>query len=173
MANRPGAIDVDAEIASYPTVNSADIKSFLAQYPDGKNINAAPENSSAKFLINGGFQVSGHSELYYNAAYIYKKVNNFANYRAPYRIADPCNLLHDLGSSYMGFVSTFEGDLNDYHATVGLRSESNGWKIDMSFTTGGNQQLYTVNSTLNLTLGANSPISFKPGGYSFIIMWEI
>ena len=167
MANRPGTIDVDAEITSYYTANPADIKRFLAQYPDGRNINAAPENSSAKFLINGGFQVSEHSELYYDAAYIYKKVNSFANYRAPYRIGDPYNLLHDAGSPYMGFVPTFEGDLNDYHATVGLRSESNGWKTDMSFTTGGNQQLYTVNSTLNPSLGANSPISFKPGGYSF------
>ncbi len=167
MANRPGTIDVDAEIASYPAANPADIKSFLAQYPDGRNINAAPENSSTKFLINGGFQVGEYSELYYNAAYIYKKVNSFANYRAPYRIGDLYNLLHDSGSPYIGFVPTFEGDLNDYHATVGLRSESNGWKTDMSFITGGNQQLYTVNTTLNPTLGANSPISFKPGGYSF------
>lgn len=167
QANRPGTIDVDAEIAAYPTVNPSDVRSFLARFPDGKNMNAAPENSSAKFLINGGFQVTENASLYFDAAYIYKKVNSYANYRPPYRIGDPYNLLHEAGSEYLGFLPTFEGDLNDYNATLGLRSEKNGWKTDLSFTTGGNQQLYTVNNTLNPSLGAQSPISFKPGGYGF------
>ena len=37
----------------------------------------------------------------------------------------------------------------------------------MSFTVGGNQQLYTVENTVNRTLGAASPTAFKPGGYRF------
>jgi iron complex outermembrane receptor protein len=37
----------------------------------------------------------------------------------------------------------------------------------LSFTTGGNKQLYTVSNTRNRSLGKNSPIYFKPGGYEF------
>ena len=38
---------------------------------------------------------------------------------------------------------------------------------DISFTTGGNKQLYTVENTVNHSLGSKSPIRFKPGGYAF------
>ncbi len=50
---------------------------------------------------------------------------------------------------------------------MGVRNEKNGWKQDVSFTIGGNQQLYTVENTVNRTLGAASPTAFKPGGYRF------
>lgn len=68
---------------------------------------------------------------------------------------------------YMGYMPTFEGDLTDYNATVGLKNETNGWQHDVSLTIGGNQQLYSVNNTVNRGLGKFSPTSFKPGGYSF------
>ena len=55
----------------------------------------------------------------------------------------------------------------DYNATIGIKSDKNGWKQDVSFTMGGNQQLYTVENTVNASLGTRSPISFKPGGFSF------
>ena len=68
---------------------------------------------------------------------------------------------------YIGYVPTFEGDLSDYNATVGFKNEVNGWKQDVSITVGGNQQLYSVNNTVNRTLLKSSPTSFKPGGYGF------
>ncbi|MFM7488368.1 MAG: TonB-dependent receptor plug domain-containing protein, partial [Cytophagales bacterium] len=68
----------------------------------------------------------------------------------------------------MGYQPTFEGDLNDYNGTVGLRTKnSNGWNTDMSLTVGGNKMLFTVDQTVNRSLGRNSPISFKPGGFNF------
>jgi iron complex outermembrane receptor protein len=48
------------------------------------NVNGAPETAAAKFEINGGTQLSDNTEMYYNAAYIFKKSKLFANYRAPY-----------------------------------------------------------------------------------------
>ncbi|MFM8744240.1 MAG: TonB-dependent receptor domain-containing protein, partial [Cytophagales bacterium] len=69
---------------------------------------------------------------------------------------------------YLGYQPTFEGDLNDYNGTVGLRTKnSNGWNTDMSLTVGGNKMLFTVDQTVNRSLGRNSPISFKPGGFNF------
>jgi len=169
MANRPGKVDAAAEAdASLGFgVPLSTVNSFLAAYPDAKNVNASPENSSEKFLINGAIPLNDNLEFYYNAAYIYKKVNSFANYRTPYWRDTDFGLLHDAGTPYVGYGPTFEGDLKDYNGTAGFRSENNGWKTDVSFTTGGNKQLYTVNNTINRALGAASPISFKPGGFEF------
>lgn len=169
MANRPGKVNAAAE--ADPTlgfgVPLSEVQSFLNLYPDAKNINATPENASEKFLINGAIPLNPNLEFYYNAAYIFKKVNSFANYRTPYWRSTDFGLLHDAGSPYVGYGPTFEGDLKDYNGTAGFRSENNGWKTDVSFTTGGNKQLYTVNNTVNPGLGASSPISFKPGGFEF------
>ena len=72
-----------------------------------------------------------------------------------------------LYNGYLGYQPSFEGDLIDYNATFGFKSEKNGWNQDISLTFGGNQQLYSVNNTLNQSLGAASPIAFKPGGFRF------
>jgi iron complex outermembrane receptor protein len=189
LANRPGTVDADAE-ADANIGFDADInvvKEFLSRHPDAGNINGSPETASAKFEINGGNDLSENSKFYYNAAYVYKKVNSFANYRTPYwRTLDPANpYLNDFfgngdpaNPSYDGYVPTFEGDLNDYNATLGFKTTKNGWNTDMSITTGGNSQIYTVENSQNRTPGIdpatgenmyleNSPINFKPGGTAF------
>ena len=82
-----------------------------------------------------------------------------------------------------------------YNATLGFKTTKNGWNTDMSITTGGNSQTYSVNNSVNRSdikqssidpdtglpavdpitgeviytnkYQENSPISFKPGGTSF------
>ena len=86
---------------------------------------------------------------------MYKKVNSFANYRTPYwRTEADFPYLADFfpngpNGSYDGYVPTFEGLLNDYNATVGLKTTVNDWNVDLSFTTGGNAQTYKVNQSHN------------------------
>ncbi len=169
QANRPGIVDAAAEADAGLGFDAplATVQSFLKQYPDAGNINGAPETTAAKFLVNSGIPLGVNSEMYFNAAYVYKKVNSFANYRTPYWRTTDDGLLTPAGSPYIGYVPTFEGDLNDYNGTIGFKSEKNDWKSDVSFTTGGNTQLYTVANSRNRGLGKNSPILFKPGGYNF------
>ena len=169
LANRPGKVSAEAEADGNLGFGApiADVRRFLALKPDAGNINGAPETTAAKFLINGGVPIGDNSEFYYNAAYVYKKVNSFANYRTPYWRTTDDGLLTPAGQPYIGYVPNFEGDLNDYNGTVGIRSETNGWKTDVSFTVGGNKQLYTVSNSRNRSLGRNSPTYFKPGGYEF------
>ncbi|WP_428225120.1 TonB-dependent receptor [Flavobacterium sp.] len=182
LANRPGTVDAQGEASDFGA-NINDVKSFLLRHPDAGNINGSPETATGKFELNGGLEVSENSKLYFNGAYVYKKVNSFANYRTPYwrTLADypflnqlfPANV----AGGYDGYVPTFEGDLNDYNATLGLKSTKNGWNTDLSITFGGNTQEYTVNNSFNrsgITDGnganvylENSPISFKPGGTKF------
>lgn len=169
-----GSADYNAKLGTINQGNSsgrARVDSFLKNNPDAKNINGAPETSAAKFLVNGGFNLSNETQLYYNAAYIFKKVNSFANYRTPYwrSISNPFenNTIPNWSASstyptylkdffgdgtipsYQGYLPTFTGDLIDYNATLGYKSTKNGWNSDASITIGGNSQNYTVENSQN------------------------
>lgn len=176
----------------------AQVQNYLDKFPDGNNKNGTPDNTSAKFLLNGAFNVGASSEIYANAAYVYRKTQSNANYRQPYWRVDH-GLLHTPNPSapdyttnsygapgsplqtefladkaagvyrgYIGYQPSFDGDLTDYNGTLGIRTQDmGGWKQDMSITVGGNKMLFTVNNTINRSLRSNSPVSFKPGGFSF------
>jgi iron complex outermembrane recepter protein len=188
---RSGIVDVPTEIATFGGSPAQDalITSYLKDYPTGNNVNGSGEVTGANFLINGGINFSEKGLLYVNAAIVAKKVNSFANFRTPYWRQDR-GLLHSstdnggknyitsatlafpedpvaLYKGYTGYVPTFEGDLKDYNATIGIKNTLGAWKTDVSLTTGGNTQTYTVNNTVNRTLGISSPTFFKPGGFSF------
>lgn len=83
LANRPGTVNADGEASDFGASLIA-VNAFLAKMPDAGNVNGSPETAAAKFLINGGVNYNDQTKLYYNAAYVYKKVNSFANYRTPY-----------------------------------------------------------------------------------------
>ncbi len=182
-ARRSGVVDAEGEASDFGADINA-VKAFLAQDKFAGNRNSSPATSAAKFLVNTGVNISDNTELYGNAAYIYKKVNSFANYRTPYwrTLADYPYLKDFFGdgtpASYKGYLPTFDGDLVDYNATIGLRSSKSGWKYDVSYTLGFNSQDYTVLNSHNRSdikdaNGANvyrenSPINFKPGGSKFM-----
>jgi len=203
LSNRPGTVNAAGEANDFGA-DIADVQEFLSRNPDANNINGSPETASSKFLINGGYDLSDNTEMYFNAAYVYKKVNSFANYRTPYwRTVDAFPYLADFfpgdnpnnAGGYDGYVPTFEGLLNDYNGTVGIKTEINDWNVDLSYTTGGNTQTYTVSDSHNrnevfspstwidsnnngsvddgeITQGAplyqaNSQQSFDPGGTKF------
>lgn len=177
LANRPGDVDAAGEASDFGA-NLADVQAYLRKYPDARNVNGDPQKTAGRFVFNAGIPINDHTEVYGNGAYVYKKVKSFANFRTPYwrpaseqpdgTIDNPYAAIAAAnGQTYEGYGPTFEGDLTDYNATLGLRGEKNGWKSDLSFTTGFNQQLYSVNNSRNRALGLNSPLAFKPGGYAF------
>ena len=186
-ARRSGVVQADGEFADFGDPASGYdlnyIKNFLTYDQFAGNRSSSPATSASKFLINSGVNLSDNTKLYGNGAYSYKKVNSFANYRTPYwRTLTAFPYLKDFfaggdSASYKGYVPTFEGDLVDYNATVGLRSKKSGWNYDVSYTLGFNSQDYTVFNSHNRSAdtaanGAhiyqeNSPISFKPGGTAF------
>lgn len=190
-AVRSGNIHVPTEIATFGGSPAQDalITNYLKDFPTGNNINGTGEISAAKVSLNGGIPINENTQLYGNGAFVTKKVLSYANFRTPYWRQDR-GLLHnvtdnngknyitaatlqfasdnvDMYRGYIGYVPTFEGDLTDYNATVGAKNETNGWHSDLSFTVGGNKQMYTIDNTVNRALGKTSPTRFKPGGYEF------
>lgn len=131
----------------------AQVQKYLQRFPDGNNKNGTPDNTSAKFLINGVIPVGENSEIYFNTAYVSRKTISNANYRQPYWRVDH-GLLHTPDSSepdyttnsygggvqsefvidkanglykgYLGYQPSFEGDLSDYNGTIGFRSQDIG-----------------------------------------------
>ncbi len=165
LANRPGTVNAAGEAGDFGA-DIADVQDFLSRQPDAGNINGSPETAAAKFLVNTGFDLSSNTQLYANAAYVYKKVNSFANYRTPYwRTIEEFPYLADFfpapgtPDNYDGYVPTFEGVLSDYNGTVGFKTTKNEWNYDLSYTTGGNKQTYIVNNTHNRFL-VYSPSTF-------------
>ncbi|MFT5988934.1 MAG: iron complex outermembrane receptor protein [Neolewinella sp.] len=154
LANRPGIVDAAGEAGDFGAALS-DVQAFLADRPDAGNVNGSPETTASKFAVNFGNKLTENTEIYGDAAYIYKRVNSFANYRTPYwRTEEAFPYLADFfpdgeNGEYVGYVPTFEGLLNDYNATLGFRTKKNGWIADLSFTVGGNQQTYKVNDSHN------------------------
>ena len=181
-ARRSGEVDAEAD-ADGNTGFGADlafVKDFLKWDKTAGNRNSSPATAASKFVINAGFNLSPNTSLYANAAYVYKKVNSFANYRTPYwRTLSSFPYLKDFFSlsdgTYRGYVPTFDGDLIDNNATLGVKTKKDGWNIDASFTTGFNSIDYTVteshnrskNDTGGFVYGAASPTTFKPGGTTF------
>ncbi len=173
------------------------IRRYLAKYPTGNNENGTGEITASKFEYNLGLPIGDDAFFYSNAAYVFKKVKSNANFRVPYWRIDegllhtpqpgapdytgsgygaPGSQLqmdfeedkaNGLYRGYIGYEPTFDGDLSDFNATVGFKRTINGWSQDLSFTAGGNQQLYSVVNTVNRTLLKASPTAFKPGGYGF------
>ena len=181
-ARRSGLVDAEGEAGDFGA-DINDVRAFLAYDKYAGNRNSSPSTSASKFLINMGVNVSDNTELYGNGAYVYKKVNSYANYRTPYwRTLGDFPYLKDFfgdgtPQSYKGYIPTFDGDLIDYNATVGLRAKKGGWNYDASLTLGFNSQDYTVLNSHNRSADTtatgehvyqeNSPINFQPGGSTF------
>lgn len=173
------------------------IVDYLKVYPKGNATNGTGEITAAKFNYNLGVPVGQSGQFYSNAGLVVKKAISNANFRQPHWRIDhgllhrrvpgapdytgpsygapgspiqtefEADKAAGLYEGYIGYEPTFEGDLLDYHATLGLKNEKNGWRHDVSFTTGGNQQIYTVENTVNRSLRAGGPIFYKPGGFRF------
>jgi iron complex outermembrane receptor protein len=166
LAARSGDVNAEGEAGDFGAA-LGDVQAFLAKMPDAGNINGSPETTAAKFLVNGGVDVTDNTNIYFNAAYVYKKVNSFANYRTPYwrTLTDYPYLADFFGDgtpqSYVGYVPTFDGDLGDYNATIGFKTVKNDWSADVSLTLGGNRQTYTVRNTHNRnTAGLRNPDTY-------------
>lgn len=62
-----------------------------------------------------------------------------------------------------GFVPRFFGETTDIGQIIGLRGSDNGIDWDISSSYGKNKLEYTLENTVNPSLGVNSPTKFTPG----------
>ncbi|MDN3665314.1 TonB-dependent receptor plug domain-containing protein [Algibacter miyuki] len=170
--NRPGAPGTDALIGVY--AGDQTWGDWLANNPElGMNV-GQPELKKLDLFFNAGVPFKNDSgEFYTFGGVTSRQGTSFALYRAPYWVGDPYNLLHEAGSDYNGFQPTFETDVVDNNLTAGVKWKLFNFDVDFSGTYGRNRIDYDVNNTLNIDLGANSPIEFAVGGIRLATRWRI
>lgn len=140
---------------------------YLKNNPDlGMNI-GQPDTKMGALVVNAEYPLSDNTTIYAFGDINIRKGTSFALNRTPYWASDPFNLLHDAGTTYTGYQPTFNTDIFDNLGSVGLRTSILGFSSDFSLTTGSNKVDYTVGSTWNPILGADSPTEFNVGGYTF------
>jgi iron complex outermembrane receptor protein len=157
-AGEPGRDDLFGVDASDPWIQSnPDLGMHVGQ----------PQMTTGDVFYNGALPLTNGVELYSFGGLTFRKGLSYALYRTPYWIPDPFFIYHDPGTGYDGFQPTFETNILDNTVAVGFRGLVGGWNFDLSNIQGSNEVDYSVNNSLNVDLGAQSPTSFNTGGYEF------
>lgn len=129
-----------------------------------------PEADALRFFVNSGYAIDADTEAYGFANYSESSSAGGFFYRYPGNGTIE-NLRQADGSIYSplekfpgGFTPRFEGDVTDYSIVGGIRGTfDNGLNYDFSGRTAESKIEYTLSNTINPSLGAASPTSFKPG----------
>ncbi|MBA6156104.1 TonB-dependent receptor [Tenacibaculum sp. S7007] len=125
-----------------------------------------PEMKKGDLFINAEYPLNENTKIYGFGGFNIRQGKSFALYRPPYWVPD-FGLLTPSGETYNGFQPTFETDIQDILFTAGSKFKLGGFDADLSATFGSNSVDYTIDNTLNLSLGANSPTNFDAGAYAF------
>jgi iron complex outermembrane receptor protein len=121
--------------------------------------NGRAENVS--FFVNSGYTLENGVELYAFGGVQDREGESPGFYR---RADDARNI----SSIYPGgFLPVIGGDVTDYSLGGGFRGVANGWDYDVSAVYGSNELDYSVNNSLNVSLGPTSQTSFNAGALSF------
>ncbi|MBN7798761.1 TonB-dependent receptor plug domain-containing protein [Parahaliea mediterranea] len=140
-----------------------------------------PEYKAVKTAWNAGLDLGGGRQAYLFGNYLksesevgfsYRQSQDAGGLGAHSTFADslfdntPAHpSTFDLTELYPGgYIPQFGGDQDDFSTIVGVRQEENelfGW--DASFRWGRNEIEYSLWNTINASMGAESPTSFKPG----------
>ena len=116
-----------------------------------------PRSDGLKLFANGAMNVSAETEVYFqsNLANVMGRYRFF--YRNPNHIT--LNSLAELGFTGLpqGFTPYFDGQNDDYSAVAGWRGTfGNGMFFDYSLSVGNNSIDFTLNNTINQSIGLNS-----------------
>jgi iron complex outermembrane receptor protein len=118
-----------------------------------------PELAQKTVFANAGYDVSDQVSLYGWASWQDRHSVGAGFYRPA---GDPKNV----PSIYPdGFLPLIEADVSDYSAAFGTRWELGAWQMDSSLVYGLNTMDFTIDHSLNRSLGATSKTKFDSGGF--------
>jgi iron complex outermembrane recepter protein len=158
--NRSGA-DLRRQYVNAGDPREATFNRYSHRFGDGvsKDLN---------FFLNAGMDVGESFELYTFGSYGVRDGNGAGFYR---RSNDARN--RDFSASTTtfipiypdGFLPIIASEIRDIAIAGGIRGETAGWNLDFSANYGSNRLDYTIENTVNTSLGgAASPRRFDAGG---------
>lgn len=142
--------------------------------PDGPRAyfgDASAQNTSV--FVNSKIPVGQKSEFYFFGGYSYRFSDSYAWTRTAKIDTGDVNVgtmdnPRNVKEIYPnGFTPRIQATINDASGSVGLRTKFGAWDADFNTTYGSNRFHYTVDGTLNASLGVSSPTHFDAGGFGF------
>lgn len=129
-----------------------------------------PNNSATRLFFNSGYEFSDTMRLYAFGNYSASEGDGSFYYRYPGNGTIEDIRLED-GSLYSplekfpgGFTPRFTGEITDFSLVGGLEGEfANEMTYDFSARYGSNKIEYTLENTINPSMGPDSPTKFHPG----------
>ena len=119
----------------------------------------AAENTTYGIFINAGAPINANWDFYTFGGYTKKHVVTGVFTRAPSNTRR--NALTIFPNGYNPIAPA---DLNDFSLTAGVKGKlGNNWNLDLSAGQGSNKVDWYAENTVNPSLGAASPTSFKVG----------
>ena len=144
----------------YPLVNGAfdprenTVNRFNAWYGE-------PELKQPTLFANAGSTLANGVKVYGWASYQKRDSHSGGFFRWA---NDPRNII----SIYPdGFLPIISPTVEDYAATAGASWNLGEWAMDASLGYGKNQMDFTIENTLNRSIGPTSKTSFEAGGFSY------
>ncbi|AZQ62231.1 TonB-dependent receptor [Flammeovirga pectinis] len=108
-------------------------------------------------FLNAGVPLSENTEIYAFGGYNFRHGESYAWTR----FADDDRNVPEIYPN--GYNPNIISDITDYSVSTGIKSMYKGWKLDLNNTYGYNGFDYSVNNTVNVSMGASSPTSFYAG----------
>jgi iron complex outermembrane receptor protein len=144
----------------YPLVNGTfdqreqSIERFNAWYGE-------PELEQLSLFANAGYDLANGAHVYGWAGYQNRDARSAGFFR---RALDARNVIEIYPD---GFLPIIAPEVTDYSAAAGIEWDWGDWEMDASLVYGLNEMEFTIENTLNRSLGPTSPTSFDAGGFDY------
>lgn len=120
------------------------------------------ETRNTSLVFNSEIPITTNTNFYFFGGRNYREGKSKGFYRFP---KDEDRVVLELFPN--GYSPELQTDIQDNSIGGGIKGIKNDWTIDFSHITGFNSIDFTVNNSLNASLGKTSPKTFKSGGYLY------
>jgi iron complex outermembrane receptor protein len=120
-----------------------------------------PELTQYTLFANTGYEFASGARLYGWASYQDREARSAGFFR---RALDERNVIEIYPD---GFLPLIAPDVTDWSAAFGGEWAWGDWQMDSSLVYGSNEMQFTVERSLNRSLGAASPTRFDSGGFDY------
>ncbi|MEZ5459032.1 MAG: TonB-dependent receptor [Steroidobacteraceae bacterium] len=120
-----------------------------------------PEVQQASLFANAGYDLASGARLYGWVSYQDRSAKSAGFFR---RSLDDRNVVQIYPD---GFLPIIAPDVTDYSGAFGMQWTAGAWDLDSSLVYGFNEMEFTIENTLNRSIGPTSKTVFDAGGFDY------
>jgi iron complex outermembrane receptor protein len=120
-----------------------------------------PDLDQKTLFVNAGLPLAGGARLYGWASYQNRETVSAGFYRRSLDTRNITSIYPD------GFLPQIAPQIDDYSAAAGVEWKLGAWDMDTSLVYGKNKMEFTIQNTLNRSIGPTSKTQFDAGGFAY------